>query len=183
MVAPLASFTAQRLVILPAQSLRRGESLGWSAGLGDERAYLAAVDTAIAAALGERRLRSSWVFPPDLARSARRNVGFVIDPYQFAYHSLRAAERRLDDPIPEPAGSQLRAMVALHDARYAFVPLEVRFDGVQGNGRAVLHLVLVDARTARIVWFGDVASDPSDRFSPALAAGIGNRVADLFVAP
>jgi hypothetical protein len=47
----------------------------------------------------------------------------------------------------------------------------------------VLHLVLVDTRRAQVAWEGDVASDPVQRFSPALLASIAGHFANLISAP
>jgi hypothetical protein len=50
------------------------------------------------------------------------------------------------------------------------------------GGRATLHLVLVDTRGAKLTWKGNVQGDVAKTFSPAVAAGIAGRVADLFIA-
>jgi hypothetical protein len=87
--------------------------------------------------------------------------------------------------VPEPLISQLRSLIALRDeVRYALLPVEIRFEAVDGEGgRAVLNLVLVDVRRAEVVWAVDLASEASHAFSPALAASLGSRFADLVAAP
>ena len=87
--------------------------------------------------------------------------------------------------VVEPLAGQLRSLVALNDARYVLVPAELRFERAAqsaGAARAVLRVTVVDARMSRVRWAGDVASDTVSAFSPALAAGVAARLADL-VAP
>ena len=179
---PLAALAAQRLIVLPVQTLRGGDSLGWGARIPGMRSYLASVDDEIAFALAERGLKDTWVYPPALARSARRSPTLAVDPYALGASALRTAQRAEGSPLVDPLASQLRALVALHDARYALVPAELRFEGASGKGRAVLWLTLVDARSATLRWAGDVASDPVGAFSPALAASLAARLAELVVA-
>jgi hypothetical protein len=49
-----------------------------------------------------------------------------------------------------------------------------------GGGRATAHIVVVDTRAAKITWKGDVSGDVARAFTPAIAAGLAGRVADLF---
>src|SRR5687768_13266291 len=79
-LAPLASGP---LVVLPVQSFRASVP-EWSDKLGDQRAYLGTLDDEIAFAVRERGIRGQWAFPPDLARSARRNPTYAVDPYTIA---------------------------------------------------------------------------------------------------
>ena len=85
--------------------------------------------------------------------------------------------------LAEPLATQLRALVALHDARYALLPVEIRFEKAGGSGRAVLHIVMLDPRLSRIVFRGDVLGDTAATFSPALAASVAGHLADLVAAP
>ena len=66
-------------------------------------------------------------------------------------------------------------------------PVELRFEkgsvGDSAAGRAVLHLVLVDARRSRPLWAIEVVSEPATSFSPALAASVAEHLADLIAAP
>jgi hypothetical protein len=186
---PLSTLGALPVIVLPVQQLRGADPMGWTEQAGPAKAYLAKVDEEIAVALGDRGVRSTWVFPPDLVRSARRNPGYAADPYSLASDQLRAGERRTDQPLMEPLASQLRGLVALNNTRYALVPLELRFErsGVDvtagAGGRAVLHLVLVDVRAARVLWWTDISSDNMPRFSPALATSVASHFADLIAAP
>jgi hypothetical protein len=179
-LAPLAS---EPLVVLPVQSLRMTVP-GWSNEVGDPKAYLASLDDEIAFTVRERAIRGQWAFPPDLARSARRNPTYAVDPYTVAVDHLRPVERDADKLITEPLAGQLRAFAGLFNARYAFIPVEVRLaPDAAGGGRATIHLVVVDTRSAKLTWKGDITGDVARTFSPAIAAGLAGRVVDLFVIP
>jgi hypothetical protein len=184
---PLAGLAGQPLIVLPARYLRpapSGDSLGWAAQVGSAREYLARIDDELAFAVRERGVAPQWTWPPDLARLARRNASFTTDPYQIAAEQLRPGRRKREPEIADPLASQLRSLVALSDSRFALVPVEVRFEPRGGGtGRAVLHLALVDARLARISWAGEIASDSATTLTPALAASLGERFADLIAAP
>jgi hypothetical protein len=176
-LAPLAS---QPLIVLPVQQLRLTVP-DWSDKVGEPRAYLAAVDDEIAFAVKERGVRGKWAYPPDLARSARRNPTHATDPYAIALDPLAAVERDAENMVAEPLAGQLRALAGLWDARYALVPVELRLTPDGSGARATLHLVVIDVRQAKLTWKGDVTGDPVRAFSPAIAAGIAGRVADLFM--
>ena len=183
---PLADLASQRVVVVPAQLLRAGDSLGFAAAAGDRSAYLRALDEEITFALRERGLAGRWIMPAEAARLARRNPTFGVDAHALAAEEMRAGVRRRDPPdIPVALATQLRALVALggEGSRLALVPGELRFTGVPGAGRAVLHVVLVDTRRAQVAWEGDVYSDPVERFSPALLASVAGNLANLISAP
>jgi len=178
-LAPLAS---EPLIVLPVQTLRMTVP-DWSDKVGDPRAFLATVDDEIAFAVRERALRGKWAFAPDLARSARRNPTFAVDPYTIALDPLPAVERDPAKILADPLAGQLRAFAGLFDARFAFVPVELRLVPDAGGARATLHAVVIDTRSATLRWRGDITGDVVRTFSPAVAAGIAGRVVDLFVIP
>ncbi|MGH7719368.1 MAG: hypothetical protein ACREON_11060 [Gemmatimonadaceae bacterium] len=181
---PLAVFAGRPLVVLPARFLREGDSLGWAAAIPSQREYLASLDAEIGFAFKERDLGSNWVLADAMARAARRNTPFAPDPHALAAERLRPPIRRRIEQLPEPLASQLRSLVALNDARYVLYPLEIRFEkAADGGGRAVLFAMVLDARLSTVMWMGEVASDPVTSFSPALAAGVAARLADLIAAP
>lgn len=183
-VRPLSGFAGRRVIVLPVRYLRPADSLGWAASAGKAADYLAAVDEQVAAALTARGMQGLWVFPPEISRSAKRNVGYVSDPHTLAEDWLRPPFRpKPQSLLPDPLATQIRSLVALHDARYALLPIELRFEPVTGGGRAVLHLIMVDARASQILWMGDVASDAAPSFSPALATSIAGHFADLIALP
>jgi len=85
--------------------------------------------------------------------------------------------------VRDPLASQVRSLVGLKGSRYALLPVEVRFEGKGGTGVAILRLVMIDSRLAQVRWVGEVRSDPSATFSPALLASVAARFADLVVEP
>jgi hypothetical protein len=182
---PLAAYATRRVIVVPTHYLRPADTLGWASRISDSRDYLANVDAEIAFALGERGIKNRWVFPPALAESAKRNTTFAPDPYDLAAQWLRPPMAKAPEQLLEPLASELRSLVALHeDARYVLFPVEIRFAPAGGGqGRAVLRVAVLDARMSRITWMGDVLSDPSAAFSPALAASVAGHLADLVAAP
>lgn len=179
-LAPLAS---EPLVVLPVQTLQLTVP-DWSDKVGDWRAFLATVDDEIAFAVKERALRGKWVFAPDLARSAKRNPTYAVDPYSIALDPIAPVEKDPEKIVGEPLAGQLRAFAGLFNARYAFIPVAMRLAPDAGGGaRATIHAVVIDTRSATLKWKGDVAGDVVRSFSPAVAAGIAGRVADLFTIP
>ena len=182
---PLAGLAAQRIIVAPVGALREGDPLGWAAAIPRQRDWMRALDQEIAFALGERGLERAWVFPEALSRSYQRNPSLSPDPSRLAIEPLRSVARLNPDlRVPEPLATQLRTLVAMHDARYVLLPLEVAFEPDTGtSGRARLRLMLVDARSTEIGWLGDVRSDPSPVMTPAVAASLAARMADLIAAP
>jgi hypothetical protein len=176
-LAPLAS---EALVVLPLQKLSVSVP-EWTDKVADQRAYMSTVDDEIAFAIRDRGLRGQWAFPADLARSAKRNPGYVVDPYTIALDPLAPVERDADKLITEPLAGQLRAFSGLFNARYALIPVELRLVPDPSGGRATLHLVVIDTRGAKLTWKSDVSGDGMKNFTPAVAAGLAGRVADLFI--
>lgn len=187
-VRPLDRLAAEHILVLPVQYLTFADSLGWSAQVSSAqvssaRTYLGAVDDEIAFALRERGLGRRWTLAPDIVQSVARNVGFAADPHAIEAGELRAGAKRDRWQLQEPLASQLRSLIALTDARYVLFPVEVRTVSAAGKGRATLHVVVVDARRSQVQWSGDVSSALHDTFSPAVAAELGSRLADLIVPP
>ena len=181
--SPLAGLAGQHIVVLPVHYLRP-DTLGYAARITDQRATLAALDSAIERALGERGFRTSWSYPPALARSAKRNAGYVSDPYSLAAERLRAGVRMPDDRLAEPFASQLRSIIAVTDARYALFPVELRFERLtDGRVRPVLHVALLDGRASSVRWMGDVRGAASANITPATYESVAFALADLVAAP
>jgi hypothetical protein len=182
-VSPLAGLAGQHIVVLPVHYLR-ADTIGAAARVEDQRGTLAALDSAIERSLGERGFRTSWSYPPALARSAKRNAGYVSDPYSLAAERLRAGVRMADDRLAEPLASQLRSIVAVTDARYALFPVELRFERVpDGKFRPVLHVALLDARGSSVRWIGDVRGSAAADITPATLESVAFALADLVAAP
>jgi hypothetical protein len=114
------------------------------------------------------------------------------DPRQLSVQAIRRIKAG-DSPLPEPLASEIRGLVALTNARYAVLPLEVHV-AVRGNERrASVRMLLIDARTARVTWAEDVdaptTNDPqiaAEALTPygfrLIARDLATRLADMVVA-
>ena len=172
------------MVVTPTYRLREADVLGWSAQIPKSREYLKSLDDEIATALADRGLKTLWVYPADLVKSMRGNPGYAADPYALASDPLRNPNVQAGAKIGDPLVTQLRTMVALHDARAVLMPLELRFErDKSGQGIAILRLALIDGRLGEVRWIDDVRSDPSPAFSPALRASLARHLADLITNP
>lgn len=181
---PLAGLAGQQVIVIPTHYLRPGDSLGWAEAVERPRTLLTELDDEIAFALGERGFRTKWVFPEQLVRSAQRNAAHSPDPRALAAEGLRPlARRRSDGQLGEPLATQVRSLVALHGARYALFPVELRFEKTGGAGRAVVHVLLLDARLSRATWGGDVRGDTASAFGRGVIASVANSLADQVAAP
>ena len=179
--APLNSFAATRLIVLPAQ--RAGDAIGWGAKAGEPRVVFAVFDSSLESAVREKGL-TSWVMASDLARTARRNPTYATNPADIrAGDAVRFLERQRDENIPEPVASQLRTLAGFHDARYALIPVEVRFEAgsAPNTGRGVVRMAVLDVRGSRLVFLGDITGADAADYTPALVAALARRFADLVV--
>ncbi|HEY7897612.1 MAG TPA: hypothetical protein VIC03_04310 [Gemmatimonadaceae bacterium] len=180
---PLERLAAEQMLVLPVQYLTFADSLGWSQGAPSSGTYLSTVDDEIAFALKQRGLKGRWTLAPDIIRSVERNPGYAPDPRSLAATEIRWGQKEAGWELREPLASQLRALIALTDARYVLFPVELRIVGSKGVGHAMLHLVIIDARRSQVQWSGDLAGADATKFSPAIAADIASRLADLIAAP
>lgn len=188
LAAPLAApgalsrLSTEKLLVLPLQGLAAADPVGWRALAGTELTFIPRVDSLFEAELTGRRLGAKWSFASTLSRAARRNPTYLTDPYSIrATPAIIAHMRRPDDALTEPFASQLRALAGVSDARHALIPLDVRFDSVAGGGRAAMRLALVDARAARVTWWGEVHGAPREAYTAAVIDDLIERVADLII--
>lgn len=179
----LQRFAAVKVILLPVQTLRAEGHPAWRVRPGRDTVVTRAVDRALEDVMGERGLAKQLVFVSQLHRAAQRNPTYLTDPYDVrAAEALRAAARKPQDAIGEPLVSQLRALAGVSDARYAIVPVELRFEsGADSSGHAVLRVATVDTRAAQLLWIGEVAGDDVATFSTSVISGIAQRFADLVV--
>ena len=184
-VRPLAQLAAQRVVITPAYSLVPGDVLGWAAQILKARDYLKTLDDELATALGERGLKSQWIYPADLVKAAKINPTYAVDPYALGVNVLRSNAIASGSKLGDPLVTQLRTMIALQDgARAVVVPIELRFEKLPtGKGVAVLRVALLDGRLGDVRWVGTVRSDPADSLSRAVLTSVAAHFADLITAP
>lgn len=169
----------------PTQLFRETDALGWAARVPRSRELLRALDDSIRAELAARAVDRQWVFPEALERASRLNPTYAIDPYTLDVRGLVSPSVVAGDRIGGSLATQLRTMVALQEsARAVLLPVELRFDRLpSGEGAAVLHVAVVDARMGDIRWIGDVRSDSSPTFSRALLSSLAAHLADLISAP
>ena len=121
--------------------------------------------------------------PADVARIAKRNPDFVADPYSMGVQPMRAALYKIGDPLPEPFISNLRRFIALADARYALVPIDIWFARRGAEQIAVMKLALADGQGGTIVWLGEVGTDPATAMPADLINMLATRIANLVNAP
>lgn len=180
----LSGLARQHIILLPTYALREGPGLNWGAAIGRPIDVQHTLDADIKAALEERGIDKTWTLPAQLEQSYKRNSTYAVDPYTLAEEPLRSPALASDARLPEPLASQIRTMVALHDdVRLVLAPVELRFEKAGANGgRAVLRLVLMDARTSNVRWIGQVAGDSASTFGPAVTASLAARFANV-VAP
>lgn len=182
---PLAGLVAQRIVVAPVAAVTEGDPLGWAAAIPRQREWRQTLDREISTELGLRGLDRAWVFPEALGRAYDRNPAMSPDPYRLATEPIRGVTKPNPEVrIPDPLASQLRTLVAVHDARFVLVPVQAAFEraGDEG-GRAVLRLVLVDARAAEVRWAGEVRSSVFATFNPEVTVSLADSLADLIAAP
>jgi hypothetical protein len=143
------------------------------------------VDDEIAFALRSRGVTSPWIMPDEVARAVRRNPTLdAPDPYSLAAGPLAPGVELEHGNIPGPLASQLRALVALGKARFALVPVEVRFLGKGSDGFAQMRVAFVDARASTLRGTFDVRTDSMATYSePAIATSLAEKFADLIAAP
>jgi len=178
-VAPLAQYAAVRVAVVPVQ-FYQGDSSGFVTV--PAAAMRAAFDSLLSEALDERGLKGMWATPADVQRSAKRNAPYVGDPRNLGAFAVRRGVDK-DKEIPDPLASNLRRVVALHDARYVLMPVELHANGSKGGGNLVVRLLLVDARLNAALWQVDLMGDRAATYSPAMLQKLAARVAELVVAP
>lgn len=178
---PLGFTVGRSVLILPVQRNVIYPDTTWRGEMTQGVIFPISLDEAIESSLKNRGLGAGWTFAPAITAMARRNAGLIPDPHQLAVGNLARLTKAGDDPLPQALGSQIRELVAMREGRYALLPTAVRFSRGASGERATLVLYLIDSRTARIIWSGEVSSDPAASISGAMAASIGDRVADLVV--
>jgi hypothetical protein len=183
-VRPLAGLVAQQVIVVPVNSLRDVDALGWTAQIPRSREFMRAFDDSLAAELGARGLGTQWVYPAALVQSNRSNPSYSVDPYTLSAAPLRSTSMVPGSRLGNPLATQLRTLIALQEsARAILIPVELYFDRAgPGAGVAVVRVALVDGRVGEIHWIGDVRSDPSPTFSRGLLSSLVAHTADLITA-
>lgn len=178
--APLAQYSSVKVAVVPVQFYKEGA--GAFAGQ-PSQAIRAAFDSLLSEQLEEHGLKGMWATPADVQRTAKRNAMYTADPRNLGAYPVRNGVNPKKPAIVDPLASNLRRVVALHDARYLLMPVELRAEGGKDGGYLAVRLLLVDARLNTVLWQVDLPSDRAATYSPAVLQQLATRVADLVVAP
>jgi hypothetical protein len=181
----------RQLVVLPSQLIATAGPGGTWEVRPEEAQLLQVLDQELTDAFRKRGVRGNWVFSQELIASANRNAGLAGNPLGLPVAGIRRW-RAGDTPLPEPLASEIRNLVSLTNARYVILPLEARVDVSGGQRKGILHVLLIDSRTARVQWVGDVESESSrdpvvvqETLTPygfrLLARDLAGRFADMVV--
>jgi hypothetical protein len=176
--APLAQYTSVKVAVAPVQFFR-SDSGAVHATAATMRA---AFDSLVSVQLEEHGLKGTWATPAEVQRSARRNAMYASDPRNLGAFPVRNGVGK-DGVIPDPLAGNVRRLVALHDARYALLPVELRVARGEGGTQATVRLILIDARLMKALFQVDLAGEPSPAYSDAQLERLATRVVELAVAP
>lgn len=177
----LARLAGQPAIVLPVTLAARQDTLGWRTAAGGDKALTALADSLLEGAFRARGL-TTWVYPNALARAARRNPTYLVDPASVRPAlALAAAWRHAERQLSEPLASQLRALASMSGARYAFVPTDLEFRPEAPGGRAHLAVAMVDVRLAQVLYFGRVRGDGATTWHPTVISTTIEQAADLVV--
>ena len=188
----LAGLVGRQMLVLPAQFLSvTNAGGGWDIVPGGTT-ILPILDEEIADAFRKRGVKSNWTFGREIAEASRRTGGITGNPSELSAQGIRRVKPG-DTPLPEPLASEIRGIVALTNARYVILPLEVNVDTRGGERKGAVRLLLIDSRTARVTWAEEVTAAPSrdpqvvsEALSPfgfrQLSRDIASKFADMVVA-
>ena len=171
----LSGMVGRPLLFFPAQYIGLATPGGQYEISMVNRGLLTLLDEELADAFRKRGVRKSWTFADEITAAAMRNGGLVQDPRELSADSTRRLKAS-DTPLPEPLGTQIRQLIALQDGRYALIPIEIDVDPRPGHAAGILRVMLVDSRTARVVWVDSIeAPAPADVLPGDLLTGFGFR--------
>ncbi|MEO5904926.1 MAG: hypothetical protein ABIQ55_13005 [Gemmatimonadaceae bacterium] len=163
------------LLILPAQYIGIITPAGQYELSMMNRDLLTLVDDELEDAFRKRGVGASWTFARAITAAAIRNGGLIQDPRELSAESIRRIQAS-DTPLPEPLGTQVRQLVALQEGRYVLIPIEMDVDNRPGRASAALRVMLVDSRSARVLWVDTIeAPAPTDLPVADLLTGFGFR--------
>ncbi|MDQ6770510.1 MAG: hypothetical protein M3Z54_11050 [Gemmatimonadota bacterium] len=180
---PLERMAGQEILLLPVQYLSYTDTLGWQKQIPNRAAFLAALDDQIEAAMTARGLGHSWTFAREVERASKLNSILMTDARSLSAEWLRGRVLP-ESAVRDPLASQVRGLVGLKGSRYAILPVELRLENRgSGTGVAILRVIMMDSRMAKILWVGEVMGDPARTLSPGLTASVATHFADLVLAP
>ena len=171
---PTAGLAGQNVALYPLTLVAAEDSLKWDTLVINRKATLAHADSIIVALLMGRTPEVNWIPPDTLRKAARRAVGIATDPDKMGGSVLR--DQKLD-LVPSPLSTQLRALTALADARFAVVPAALIYkhkkptpDAPSLVATAELTIVLVDVRKNTIMWRTIARGDGADPWTALTGA-------------
>jgi hypothetical protein len=173
----LARFAGEPVIVVPVTLHPVPDSLGWRTSAGGDAILRSRADSLLEQLFRARGL-TTWIYAAQLARTARRNPTYLVDPSTLRPAiALRNALRAPDRALAEPLASQLRALAGTSGVRYALVPtdLELRAAGTR------LSVAVVDVRLAQVTWMGTVTGAPHGTYDARIIVDIIDRAADLVV--
>ncbi len=176
--APLAQYTSVKVAVVPVQFYRGDTGFVKVPAM----AMRAAFDSLVSEQLEEHGLKGTWATPAEVEKAAKRNSMYSGDPRNLGAFSVRNGVGR-EGTITDPLAGNLRRLVALHDARYALMPVELRVERGADGGMLVVRLLLVDARLMTSLFQVDLMGERAATYSPELLQKLATRLVELAVAP
>lgn len=171
--SPAPDMSGVELMVLPVQRvLLPGGHRG-----GDLAAQL---DAEIEYWTNEQMEDLHWVFPGELREALERSPTLTIRLESLATADVRVSDT---DYVGDPLLGDIRPLGALVNRRYALLPWEAAYrrggetSGEAGAGSLVVRFALIDTVGGRVLWRGDVESEPAQLGSGALTASLGRAVA------
>jgi hypothetical protein len=145
-------------------------------------AMRAAFDSLVSMSMEEFGLKGTWATPAEVIRAAKRNAMYSVDPHNLGAFPVRNGAGK-EGMIPDPLAANLRRLVALHDARYALLPVELRVEGGAAGVQMMVRVLLVDARLMKALFQVDLPGEAAAAYSPAMLQQLAARLVGLAVAP
>jgi hypothetical protein len=180
-------FASRPVLIYPVQRVLEGDSLGWAASIPDRRAYLADFDAEFAFAMNDRQGLRAWKTLEAVDRAVKRVGPYAPEIREMPVSSLIGKIGEKERVLPASLADPMRAVSGFIEARWALLPVAIRFERVgpatSTAGRAVLRVAFIDTRAGEVGWIGDIASDTASSMSPKLLASVAQKLADQIVAP
>jgi hypothetical protein len=183
---PLQGMVGRQVVVLPVQLVATSGPAGTWDVRPDLFQLLPLLDQEIADTFRRRGVRNNWTFGEEIVASANRNAGLAGNPRGLPVAGIRRIKAS-DTPLPEPLASEIRTIVSLTNARYVVMPIEARIELGSAQRKASLNLLLIDSRTARVLWTGEITGTPSsdpavvrDTLSPYGFRIVARELAGLF---
>ncbi len=191
-LTPLSGLVSRQILVLPTQFLAMPSASGAWEIVPEAQAALPILDDEIADAFARQGVKKNWTFARAITESADRNGGLAGNPRDLGAAGIRRLKAG-DTPLPESIGSAIRGLAALTSARYVLVPLEVHLDTRGGERKGSVRMLLIDSRTSRVSWVGDIDAAPlrdpqavADALSPygfrQLSRDLATRFAEMVVA-